>query len=286
MVKNEEKNIKRCLDSLDKLISNVNSELIIVDTGSTDHTVEIAKKYTSKVYHHAWNNNFSEMRNITIDYANGEWIFIIDADEELVDADPIIEFIKNSHKDDVAGAAIFLKNVKDYEANVFGAELITPRIFKKTSGIKYEGTVHNLPVVKGKLLEVNATLYHYGYIQSDIELMEQKFIRTKALLEKELERDPNNIYYIFQLSVTYDMHKDYEKAYELVKETYDKINKLGYSLKEYIYIYSSYAKVAQALGHYSEVIRICKEGLLLNDEYLDLHFFLAGKYLKIKEYEV
>lgn len=92
MVKNEERNLKRCLDGLKPLMRNLESELIIVDTGSTDHTVDIAKTYTERVYLHPWNNHFSEMRNITISYATGEWILVIDADEELTDGTDMISF--------------------------------------------------------------------------------------------------------------------------------------------------------------------------------------------------
>ncbi|EQB3123896.1 glycosyltransferase, partial [Clostridium botulinum] len=68
MVKNESKYLDKCLSSLKPVLDAVSSELIIVDTGSTDNTVEIAKKYTDKLYFHNWNNDFSDMRNITIDY--------------------------------------------------------------------------------------------------------------------------------------------------------------------------------------------------------------------------
>lgn len=58
MVKNEEKYLDKCLNALKSILENLNAELIVVDTGSTDNTVEIAKKYTNKVYFHQWNNNF------------------------------------------------------------------------------------------------------------------------------------------------------------------------------------------------------------------------------------
>ena len=111
MVKNEEKNLKRCLDSVKELMEAVESEIIIVDTGSTDGTVSIASKYTNNIYHHIWNNNFSEMRNISIAYASGEFVFILDADEVLVNSGPIIDFLNTSHHENVVGDAIFLKGV-------------------------------------------------------------------------------------------------------------------------------------------------------------------------------
>ena len=79
IVKNEEKFLSQSLNSIKDHVD----ELIIVDTGSTDRTVEIAEGFGAKVYHHPWENDFSKHRNQSISYASGDWILIIDADEEL-----------------------------------------------------------------------------------------------------------------------------------------------------------------------------------------------------------
>ena len=68
IVKNEEKNLDRCLKALNKLEGKIEYEIVVVDTGSEDDTINIAKKYTENVYMHKWNNNFADMRNISIDY--------------------------------------------------------------------------------------------------------------------------------------------------------------------------------------------------------------------------
>ena len=95
MVKDEEKNLRRCLNSVKPLIEEGIAELIIVDTGSCDNTVDIIKEYTDKVYFHLWNNNFSSMRNISISYARGEWIFILDADEEVENVEELRKALLN-----------------------------------------------------------------------------------------------------------------------------------------------------------------------------------------------
>ena len=79
MVKNEEEMLPRCLNSIKHLID----ELIVVDTGSTDKTIEIAESFGAKIYHHPWENNFSKHRNQSLGYATGDWILLVDADEEL-----------------------------------------------------------------------------------------------------------------------------------------------------------------------------------------------------------
>lgn len=81
--KNEEELLPNCLNSIKKVVD----EIIIVDTGSIDNTVTIAKEFGAKVYHHSWNDSFSEARNHCLQYASGDWIFQIDADEELEQAD-------------------------------------------------------------------------------------------------------------------------------------------------------------------------------------------------------
>ena len=79
IVKNEEKVLAGCLDSLEGLWE----ELIIVDTGSTDSTKEIARKYTDKVYDFSWTGNFSDARNYSFSLAKGDYIYSADADEVL-----------------------------------------------------------------------------------------------------------------------------------------------------------------------------------------------------------
>ncbi|MFZ2655904.1 MAG: glycosyltransferase family 2 protein, partial [Victivallales bacterium] len=78
IVKNEEAFLGRCLKSV---VDHVD-EIIIVDTGSTDRTVGIAKSFGARIYYHPWQDDFSLHRNQSISYARGRWIFIIDADEE------------------------------------------------------------------------------------------------------------------------------------------------------------------------------------------------------------
>ncbi|MDD2373005.1 MAG: glycosyltransferase family 2 protein, partial [Syntrophomonadaceae bacterium] len=79
IVKDEESCIKRCLDSVINLVD----EIIIVDTGSTDKTIEICRSYNAQVFHYSWNNNFAEARNFGLDKVTGDWVLWLDADEEV-----------------------------------------------------------------------------------------------------------------------------------------------------------------------------------------------------------
>lgn len=284
MVKNEENNLLRCLESLQILRANIDSELIIVDTGSEDNTVEIAKKYTELVYYHKWDNNFAQMRNTSIAYAQGEWIFIIDADEELIKEEELIQFLNYDISNAYVGAVLRLRNIKEKECKNYSSELITTRVFRNKIGAHYEGTVHNRLVLDGELLEIKATLNHYGYIVDDEKLMERKFKRTKLLLEKELKKDPQNIYYLYQLSTSYGMYQKWEDAYTYSSRAYGLIR----DSKKYIhypFAISEYIKNAFILGKYDEVIEASKKALISEPDFVDIYFYLAGAYGQIQFYD-
>lgn len=275
MVKDEEENLQRCLESLQELREKISSELIIVDTGSKDETVKIAKKYTDRVYFHPWNNNFSEMRNITINYAQGEWIFIIDADEELDSAQEIVKFLLSSTRKIYNAGILTVKNLTTDNQEKSYVLITSPRLFKNDGYFHYQGIVHNAPAFQGSGIAIRATLTHYGYISTDKELMERKFKRTASLLRIELAKDPENIYYRFQLSVSYAMHKDNKNALEEIIKAYDSIKKDSLTALKHVYVYCQLAKCYLANKYYEKTEEVCLEGLKLEKEYIDLYYFMA-----------
>lgn len=276
MVKNEEKYLDKCLKSLQPLRDAVSSELIIVDTGSTDNTIEIAKRYTDKVYFHPWNNNFSEMRNITINYAKGQWIFIIDGDEILYDSKYIIDFLSNKEEKKYNSAIINVKNITDEEKISDCSEMSSLRLFRRDKEFRYEGVVHNTPVFKYPISELKSYLLHYGYLATDKELMKRKFKRTANLLKQELEKDPVNIYYWYQLSVSYAMHDEYDKAIEPIEKAYELLNKDKESLQGYMYVYTQLALVYLMNKQYVKCEKICKEAIKIKDGYIDIYYCLSN----------
>jgi glycosyltransferase involved in cell wall biosynthesis len=185
MVKNEAHNLERCLASIKPLVD----EIVVVDTGSTDETVSIAKKYNARVYHHPWQNDFSLHRNQSISYARNKWVFIIDADEELClangskwsDAKTVLQKIDGKYP----ASAILLKDLqKGLEVMQFN----TTRFFKKNK-VRYEGIVHNQPQVEGQAV-YNPHIYikHYGYDLTP-EKKQAKYERSRGLLLKQVENN-------------------------------------------------------------------------------------------------
>ncbi|MGF9711160.1 tetratricopeptide repeat-containing glycosyltransferase family 2 protein [Paenibacillus naphthalenovorans] len=283
IVKNEENNLKRCLDSVVPLLEALSAELIIVDTGSTDKTVDIAKEYTSKVYYHEWNNHFSDMRNKSIAYAAGEWILILDADEELEDPGKLVELLQSQTIKEYNTIRVLGKNFLTEDRDKYVVH-ISERLFRNTGRFRYEGSIHNQPMYENPAMHTDIYIRHYGYNNDDPELMERKFKRTSSLLLQELEKDPDHIYYRFQLARTYFMHKDYREALLQIRKSYSLLKKHS---KDFIarnyYVLGEHARMSYVCNHYDETARIAKEGIALTPQYVDLYFYLADTQLAQQE---
>ncbi|MCB2359376.1 glycosyltransferase family 2 protein [Clostridium estertheticum] len=275
MVKNESKYLRRCLESLKPIRDAIESELIIVDTGSTDNTVAIAKEFTDKVYFHEWNSNFSEMRNITLKYCTGEWFFYIDGDEIINNPSGILQFFKSEKIRKYKTACITIKNFSLIDNEDEFTAFTANRIFKNDMGFRFEGAIHNQPIWKEPMIKLNSELLHYGYINNDKELMDKKFLRTSVILKSELKKKPEYIYYIYQLAVSYAMHGDRLEALETIRKAYDLVKLKKFDLKEYMYVSSFLARMYSANREFREVETICLEATKIEGFYIDLYFYLA-----------
>lgn len=184
IVKNEEKYIDQCLRS----VKPIADEVILVDTGSTDRTVKIAKRYTDKIYFHPWNDNFSEARNQAMQYATGDWILTIDADEELVEEDiPNLLIAVQNENIDAVVTQIVSTAQEGRSQGVHSSE----RILRNNGVIRYEGRVHNRVVGITSSKNYPIRLLHYGYDSLEVDTG-KKFERTVSLLRKDLEDNPDN----------------------------------------------------------------------------------------------
>ena len=160
IVKNEEKVLKRCLDS----VKSFADEIIIVDTGSTDNTIDIAKKYTSKIYNFEWRDDFSMARNYGLKYAKCDYIMWIDADD-VIDKKNIKKII--NLKQNLKYETYMLKYQVAFDNNGKPTfEYYRERIVKNCDSAKFNGFVHECItpfgrieytdiVIKNKKIETN-----------------------------------------------------------------------------------------------------------------------------------
>lgn len=212
IVKNEEKNLEKCLSSLVPLLKAVPSELIVTDTGSSDRTVEIARKFTDHVISFEWRDDFSAARNTGLDAARGEWFLYLDADEWFDDVTPIIEFFNSGECDGYSTAAYIQKNYRDLLGDSFTDDYVC-RVFRHSPGIRFRNKVHEDFVLQPPMKVLDAFVHHYGYVFRTEEERRKKSDRNEHLLQEELKADPDDRKALFQYA-GYLFQESPEKAAE------------------------------------------------------------------------
>lgn len=205
IAKNEEENISRSILSY----KNIVDEIILVDTGSEDNTVVIAKGLGAKVFHFTWRNDFSSAKNFALSKATGDWIIFLDADEyiEMETAVKIPAILKKINND----FSLEALSIKMLHTNGFKGRIISEnpsiRVFRNRKDIKFEGSIHEKPLVNGAPLHalnptnLNLKIIHTGYEVGDKLIA--KFERNLKLLEKQLMTDKVDAMTFYYLSATY-----------------------------------------------------------------------------------
>lgn len=284
IVKDEEKNLHRCLSSLKPLL-DAQSELIIVDTGSGDKTVEIAGSYTDKVFFHKWQGSFSTARNYCLSLAEGEYVFLVDGDEEIpsVEINKIIEAFKSSSYRSYNTFTLKVKNYTDVNLKEY-AIITQPRIFRNNTEFYYSGKVHNQPIFKLPVKHLQIYITHYGYIMTE-DIKDKKFQRTANMLKVELQKNPQNIYYRFQLSTSYAMHGDLKEALGQAEIYMRKIRSEGLVNDDYIMYFNNAALLYISSHLLDEASNICDMALKVCPNFIDFIYYKALIYYETGEYE-
>ncbi len=208
MTKNEEKNLSRSLDS----IKNIADEIIVIDTGSTDSTVEIAESYGAKILNTTWNDDFSTPRNMAIDAAVGDWIIFLDADEFFATSKKIRAAIEKVGKDVILIPRI---NIDESNNNSEISRDWCARIFKNVDYLRYKGLIHeNITDLKHENLDYtfgndDLKIFHTGY---GTKVIKEKLLRNLKLIELESKKFGHEPRHDMALADCYAGLKDFEKS--------------------------------------------------------------------------
>jgi hypothetical protein len=222
IARNEEKSLPRALAS----VRGIADEVVVVDTGSTDRTVEIAKQSGAVVCHFPWCDDFSAARNCALDRAKGDWIFWLDADEELL-PESFDELRSNLTREDALGFFIRRQDLKRADQLDFFTVMWQLRLFRRRDDLRFLGRCHpdfrNLTEVETKTGQVvhhsAVTIRHYGYIG---ELVPAKLRRGARLMELELKDRPGQLYYLIEYGRTLLMLED-PRGEEVLREAATKL---------------------------------------------------------------
>jgi tetratricopeptide (TPR) repeat protein len=281
IVKNEEANLPRLLGS----VRGLADEVVLVDTGSTDRTVEIAESFGAHIHHFRWCDDFSAARNVSLTHAEKDYILWLDGDDEIEQSEH--GKIKAHLKKHFGSAAyVKLRNAHSTEET----ESIQLRIIPNHRGIAFTGRVHEqlfFSVNEKKIPFTNcdAVIIHHGYEEEGET--KRKLSRNRRIHEQEMQADPDNIYPHFYLARTLKGLDEHEPALR----SYLRFVEMGKDRPEIkaldIYKIALFeaALTHMALGQQDEAMALLENSRKLFPAFRLFNFFLGQLYCNLGDYE-
>ncbi|PKM50477.1 MAG: glycosyl transferase [Firmicutes bacterium HGW-Firmicutes-7] len=201
IVRDEEKVLDRCLSS----IMDVLDEIIVIDTGSKDKTIEIAKNYKAKIYHFSWDNNFASARNFAFSKATKDYILWLDADDILYPKElEKLADLKQALNGDIDAYSMIYHYEVDENENVL-LSFRRNRLVRREKGFMWYGAVHEYLDIYGKTIDTDICITHKrikAVSDRNLKIYEER-------LQKGIKLSTRDIYYYGK--ELYD-HEDYERA--------------------------------------------------------------------------
>ncbi|MEG6520551.1 glycosyltransferase [Desulfotomaculum sp. 1211_IL3151] len=195
IVKNESSRLSTCLESVKALVD----EIVIVDTGSTDDTPQIAYQYTEKVYFYAWQGDFGAARNYAISQASGDWILSLDADEALICDFVNLRDLIRSDKN-VEAYMVPLEHPINEQTGEFNNFLVL-RLFRRKADYYFMGRIHEQIVVNNPEVVAVAEGIKIKHGMLSSKERNKKKRRNLIALRNESSHDPENSFVNYYLGV-------------------------------------------------------------------------------------
>ena len=205
--------LERCLSSLKPLLRELDSELIVVYTGSSPETLELAEQYTSHIIPFTWCNDFSKARNVGLSAAKGEWFLYLDDDEWFENTDEIIHFFKSGEYRQYQTAFYIQRNYNDWEGSSY-ADAYVGRMCRLSSETRFVYPIHeNIKPYPEPSKKFGTFVHHFGYVGVKNDTAQSaKSDRNLSLLQKRLETEPASAHLYAQAAQEYASTQDYDTA--------------------------------------------------------------------------
>ena len=223
IVKDEEEMLPRCLAAAAPAVD----EIVIVDTGSTDRTIEIAREYGATVIERAWTGSFSDARNVSFDAATGDWLMFLDADEVLVEED--VERLR-ALRGKTWREAFYLTEIS-YTGDLGDGTAATHtalRVFRARPEYRFSGSLHEqiaetLPLhIPERIEATDIRVEHFGYLGA-VRDAKEKSRRNVELLLRQRDAGQSDPFLHFNLGSEYGAIgnpqaalEEFERAWELI----------------------------------------------------------------------
>ncbi len=207
IAKNEEKNLGDCLETIKRFADQV----VVVDTGSTDRTVEIAQKYGAHIIRSDWRGDFSYSRNLSLDSADSQWILWLDADDRV----PPSEAEKFMNLKTAPPDRAFYLRIRNVLPGGFGEQWYQLRMFPNHPEIRFERKVHEqvafaIQRLKMPVYREEVRIDHVGY--ENPELKREKALRNREILLADFPKYPQDPAYVSSIGDSYFLTEDFATA--------------------------------------------------------------------------
>lgn len=272
-------------------------EMIVVDTGSTDGTAELAEHLGAKVFHFKWIDDFAAARNFSMSHATGDWILVLDADEAIAREDhpkikKLLEDPKacwaftqrhytNNHR--IAGFVPVRREYPQWERNYvgyFNGDL--GRLFPRDPRLQFRGRVHELiehsvnELPEYKWQKCNIPLHHYGHTPEIVAIKDKRKLYT-PLGEGKLSDSPKDWKAHYELGVQYNSNGETEKA----------IEHFHHSLRlwpSYVPTWVNLGYVLTDAGKHREAISALLGALEIDPKHADAHCNLGVAFMRQNDF--
>ncbi len=189
------------------------SQLVVVDTGSHDHSKDIAYKFGSEVFTFEWTDSFSEARNYALSKMRTDWILVLDSDEVLSKID--VGVLKNADEN-IGGLTVQIVNALSEDDDLHFSTHRYTRIFRNNYGFRFEGRIHeqirgSIEHKQFKIADSDFVINHYGYNK----INQTKLARNQKLLQMDFADKPDDAFTMYHLAHTLHARKEYENAHAL-----------------------------------------------------------------------
>ena len=257
IVRNEGRSLDKCLSLAKTLVD----EIYITDTGSTDNTVEIARKHGAHISEFQWCNDFSAARNYALEQSPCDWNLLLDADEYLISGTrkDLQRFVESGEH---VGAIERRDSYREANGEISQSCVFTTRLIPK--GTFYTGRVHEQIVTTLPIVPLPLVFDHDGYLQGG------KGERNLLILLDELHESPDDSYILYQIARTLWIEKKFAEADQYFERFYQLVPESGTGYRATGVV--SYIYNLLELKKYGEGMRLIENEKHRLDAYADYHF--------------
>ncbi|WJI26710.1 glycosyltransferase family 2 protein [Thermosynechococcus sp. B3] len=282
IVKNEAAHLARCLGSVQPWVD----EIVVVDTGSTDETIAIARQFTERIFTFPWQDDFAAARNYSLEQATGDWILVIDADEVLVSLqEPPVPLGQQLEGSTLTAYQLLRREIGTGQQF---SDFAIVRLFRNLPTLRYQGRFHEQlvstaaePLTIGTLETLR--IDHYGYQPAQIQAKMRD--RNIPILERIRASEGLPLNLLFALAEMYHAVNNPTAADDCYQELFERLlphllisqlpeNAPG-ALPE---ILNQLGRRLLAMGDHETLQLLCQQSLVWFPTYPPLND-LAGRWL-------